>query len=230
MSDTIPAENQIPSTIETDLIRLAKINNRFDGTGGDKTGVEIIRKAMETCGFQTRTETFSVPGFWSWRLLLVIGIFFLINFLFRYILLFSLILYLLNMVMLWGELTFSFHAADRLLFRHKSVNVEALISADKKKPKTVIVMAHHDTPRTGNIYPIAGRVVKFGSALPPPFNRFFMTSLCGRLVFWCGSRNAVVFRIDLRRFGHRDHRARLTGYHGDDHPGCRMVQAVGRRQ
>lgn len=149
-------------------------------------GAEIVRKAMESCGLPTRMETFSVPGFWPFRLALVIAIFFLSYLFFRDIPLVSFSLYVLNMVLLWGELTFSLHAVDKFLFRHKSINAEAMVSAAETKPKTVIVMAHHDSPRTGSIYPIADRVVKLSSALPPPLNRFFMTPFAAALLLGPG--------------------------------------------
>jgi hypothetical protein len=70
-------KGSLPS-IETDLFWLSKINNRFSGTDGDKMGTEIIRKAMESHGFQINMEKFNVPCFWSYRLFLNIAIFFII--------------------------------------------------------------------------------------------------------------------------------------------------------
>jgi hypothetical protein len=182
MSDKNTAEEQNPSTIETDLFWLAKINNRFSGTDGDRMGAELIRKAMESHGFQTSVETFTVPFFWSYRLILNIAIFFLIYLLFRNILLISLSVYVFNMVMLWGELTFSFYAIDKFLFCHKSVNVEAAVNVAEPATKTIIVMAHHDSPRTGMIYTIAGHFIKWSSSLPSPFNRFFITPFAAALL------------------------------------------------
>lgn len=163
------------TSIEELIEQLSRFKHRLSGTAQNSSATEMIRTVLESFGFQPRFNYFRVPG------LLVHGI--SLHILALWIVFFvltnhclSLVLYGIVLVSFWGELTFSFHFLRRLLPSHKSRNVETCVTEERSAVKTIVVVAHHDTPKTGLLYNLglAERLSLKLSKLPSPLNKFFL--------------------------------------------------------
>jgi Peptidase family M28 len=158
--------------IEDYLERLSRFPHRMSGTTQDRQAADWIRDALAGLGLEPSTIPFSVPGRLGFGLALN--------------LLFGLAAYVLSwrspgpalallgicLLSLWGELTFSFHLLRRIIPPHASCNVEAAVRSRDAARRSVLILAHHDTPGTGLLFRgVAGRLGPVLRRLPPPFNR-----------------------------------------------------------
>jgi hypothetical protein len=87
----------------------------------------------------------------------------------------QLIVFAACLVSLWGELTFSFHLFRKVMPAHESCNIDCVIDTEGDSKKTIVVVAHHDTPKTGFLYnkKVADRLAPLFRRLPPPLNRIY---------------------------------------------------------
>jgi hypothetical protein len=78
-----------------------------------------------------------------------------------------------------GELSISFHFLRRLLPTHRTRNVETCVTEERQAAKTIVIVAHYDTPPTGFLYNsgLADRISRWLSRMPSPLNRFFLPPL-----------------------------------------------------
>jgi hypothetical protein len=163
------------TSLEELIRQLSRFKHRLSGTARNSSAIETIRTILESFGFQARCDFFRVPGLLVHGMALnILALWIVFIVLKNYSL--SLVLYGIVLVSFWGELTISFHFLRRLLPSHKTCNVETCITAESNAAKTIVVVAHHDTPKTGLLYNLglAERLSLKLSRLPSPLNRFFL--------------------------------------------------------
>ncbi len=153
--------------------KISQFPHRWSGSDNNIRALELMRETFNSYGFKTKLESFRVPGTFFTRIILsIILLFFIFSFLHEFYLL-SLILYSLILLSLWGELNFFFNLLGIFFPGHKTFNLEARLNSNIKNQKTVIVMAHHDSPKTGLLYRMANWLAPRQARLPGPFNRMF---------------------------------------------------------
>lgn len=153
--------------------KLSQFPHRWSGSEYNILALEIIRETFKSYGFKTDLESFRVPGTLFTRIILSIILLFAIFFLMKNFYLLSLILYSLILTSLWGELDFSFNLLGVILPGHRAYNLIAKLNQSDNKKRQIIVVAHHDSPKTGLLYHIADRLAPKQARLPVPFNRMF---------------------------------------------------------
>ncbi len=167
--------------MENFIEQLSRLKHRLSGTPENKRGVEIIRGIFDSFGWVTRCEGFRVPGSFAYgftvNILVLVAIYF---FLWDYYVV-SLVLYGIGVISFWGELTLSFHWLRRLGPTHGDCNIEARWEGETEDRPLVIVLAHHDTPRSGIIYHerVGGRLGPLMAGAFPPFSRLFFLPFFG---------------------------------------------------
>ena len=154
--------------------KLSTFEHRLSGSTQNRKAVESIRDTFKGYGFDTKLEEFRVPGTMFSRILTSIILLFIIFFLLQDFYLISLILYIFLLISLWGELNFSFNLLSSFFPGHKSVNLEAKPDSDSESLRRIIVVAHHDSPKTGLIYNVADWLAPKQAKAPEPFNRMFV--------------------------------------------------------
>ena len=152
--------------------KLSQFPHRWSGSENNIHALEVIRETFNSYGFETKRESFRVPGTMFIRIILSIILLFGIFFLLKDFYLLSIILYSLILLSLWGELNFSFNLLGLILPGHKTSNLVAKLNQSNNK-KQVIVIAHHDSPRTGLLYHISDWLAPKQAKMPGPFNRMF---------------------------------------------------------
>jgi len=167
-----------------DLIKLlSQFPHRLSGSAPNSSAAETIRSTFESFGFETKGDSFRVPGLLvhgiALNILALLSVFIFVK---NYSV--SLILYAIFLVSFWGELSISFHFLRRLLPPHKTCNVETRITEEPQSAKTLVVLAHYDTPPTGFLYNsgLADRLSRRLSKMPSPLNRFFLPPLVAAIL------------------------------------------------
>lgn len=152
--------------------KLSQFSHRWSGSENNTRALEVIRETFNSFGFETQLESFRVPGTLFTRIILSIILMFGIFFFLKDYYLLSLILYFVILIALWGELNFSFNLLGLILPGHKTFNLIAKQKQSCNK-KQIIVVAHHDSPKTGLLYHIADWMAPKQARLPGLFNRMF---------------------------------------------------------
>jgi len=163
--------------------QLSRFKHRLSGTALNASAAQTIRSILESFGFQAKCDSFRVPGLFVHGIALnILALLIVFVVLKNYPL--SLILYGAFLLSFWGELTISFHLLRRLLPSHKTCNVEACVTEASNSEKTIVVVAHYDTPPTGFLYNsgLADRVSLRLSRLPFPLNKFFLPPLMAAIL------------------------------------------------
>lgn len=158
--------------------KLSQFPHRLSGSAPNLSAAQTIRFIFESFGFQTKGDSFRVPGLFVQAIALnILALLSVFIFLKNYPL--SLILYGIFLLSFWGELSISFHFLRRMLPSHKACNVETCVTEEKQAAKTIVVVAHYDTPPTGFLYNsgLADRISRQLSKMPSPLNRFFLPPL-----------------------------------------------------
>jgi len=161
--------------IETYLKQLSRFSHRLSGSPQDRHASDEIGDVFGTLGFKTGRECFKVPGHLPFgiaiNVLFPLAVFFFLKRPYGL----QLIVFAACLVSLWGELTFSFHLFRKVLPAHESCNIDCVIGTEGDSKKTVVVVAHHDTPKTGFLYnkKVAGRLAPLLRRLPYPLNRIY---------------------------------------------------------
>jgi hypothetical protein len=153
--------------------KLSQFPHRWSGSDNNIRALELIRETFNSYGFKTRLESLHVPGTLFTRIILSIILLFFIFFFLHDFYLLSLVVYSFILLSLWGELNFSLNLLGIFLPGHKTYNLEARLNSNIKNQKNVIVIAHHDSPKTGLLYHIADWLAPKQARLPGPFNRMF---------------------------------------------------------
>jgi len=169
--------------IEKYLNELSRFPHRMSGTRQDSQAADWIRDVFKTLGLETSAQRLFVPGRLAFGIALNIMACFAAFFFVNRPLALSFAAYGISLFSLWGELTFSFHFLRRIIPPHRSCNVEAAIAAGNGLKKTVVIMAHHDTPGTGLLYrgEVAGRVAPHLRNIPAPLGRIYFPPFLGAL-------------------------------------------------
>ena len=170
--------------MENFIEQLSRLKHRLSGTPENEQGVQIIRGIFDSFGWETRCEGFRVPGSFAYGFTINILALLAIYFFLRDYYAVSLVLYGIGVVSFWGELTLSFHWLRRLHPTHEACNIEARWEGEEEEGPLVIVLAHHDTPRTGIIYheKVSGRLAPLMAGSFPPFNRLFFLPFFGAVL------------------------------------------------
>jgi hypothetical protein len=169
--------------IEAYLKQLSRFPHRLSGTLQNLQAADEIRDVFRTLGLKTGRECFKVPGHLAFGIALNVFVPLTVFLALKKPYVLSLVIFGACLISLWGELTFSFHFLRRVLPAHESCNIEAVINAEGDSKKTVVVVAHHDTPKTGFLYHerVADRFAPRLQHLPPPLNRIYFPPLLGAL-------------------------------------------------
>ena len=161
--------------IETYLKQLSRFPHRLSGTPQDRRASDEIRDVFGTLGLKTGRECFKVPGHLPFGI--AVNVFFplAVFFFLKKPYSLQLIIFAVCLASLWGELTFSFHLFRKVTPAHESCNIDGVIDTKGDSKKTIVVVAHHDTPKTGFLYnkKIADRLAPLFRHLPPPLNRIY---------------------------------------------------------
>jgi len=167
-----------------DLIKqLSQFPHRLSGSAPNSSAAKTIRSIFESFGFETKGDSFRVPGLLvhgiAINILALLSVFIFIK---NYSV--SLVLYGIFLVSFWGELSISFHFLRRLLPTHKTCNVEICVTEEPQSAKTLVVLAHYDTPPTGFLYNsgLADRLSRRLSRMPSPLNRFFLPPIVAAIL------------------------------------------------
>jgi hypothetical protein len=163
---------------------LSQYPHRWTGSENNIRALEVIQETFNSCGFKTNLESFRVPGTLFTRIIFSIILLFAIYFLMYNLYLLSLIFYSLILFSLWGELNFSFNLLGLFFPGHNTYNLEAKLNSDIKNKKQIIVVAHHDSPKTGLIYHMADWLAPRQAKLPEPFNRMFFLPYLSAVLLW----------------------------------------------
>lgn len=153
--------------------KLSQYPHRWSGSENNIQALKLVRETFHSFGFETKLDPFRVPGTLFTRIILSIIILFVVFFLLQEFYFLSLILYVLVLISLWGELNFSFNLLGLFLPGHNTYNLVAKLNPNIKNKKQVIVVAHHDSPKTGLLYHIADWLAPKQARLPAPLNRMF---------------------------------------------------------
>jgi len=170
--------------MENFIEQLSRLKHRLSGTPENERGVQIIRGIFDSFGWETRCEGFRVPGSFAYGFTVNILVLLAIYFFLRDYYAVPLVLYGIGVVSFWGELALSFHWLRRLHPAHEACNIEARWEGEEEEGPLVIVLAHHDTPRSGIIYheKVAGRLAPLIARSFPPFNRLFFLPFFGAVL------------------------------------------------
>jgi len=167
--------------MEIFIEKLSQLNHRLSGTVNDSIGAKTVQDIFNSFGFETQSESFRTTGTLAYRFALNIFLLLTIYFFLKDFYLLSISLYLFVALSFWGELTFSYHLLRLFMPVHKSSNVEVKIN-QVNDGKRVVVVAHHDSPRTGILYHISDWLAPMLSKCPAPFNRFFFLPFLAMLL------------------------------------------------
>jgi Peptidase family M28 len=169
--------------IETYLEELSKFRHRLSGSPQNLQAAGEIRDVFQRLGLQTGREYFKVPGLLAFSIALNVFAPLVVFFILKKFYGLSLVVFGVCLISLWGELTFSFHLFRRVIPAHVSCNIDSVVHAGGDWNKTVVVVAHHDTPKTGWIYGmrVGDRLAPYFRNLPQPFDRIFFPPFLGAL-------------------------------------------------
>jgi len=163
--------------------KLSQFPHRLSGSAPNSLAARTIRSIFESFGFQPQGDLFRVPGLLVHGIALnILALLSVFIFLKNYPV--SLILYGIFLLSFWGELSISFHFLRRLLPTHKTCNVETCVTQERQAAKTIVVVAHYDTPPTGFLYNsgLADRLSRRLSRMPSFLNRFFLPPLVAAIL------------------------------------------------
>ncbi len=138
---------------------------------------------MSRWGLRPEVERFKVPGQLGFGIALNVLVPLLVFYLLRKPYWLAIVAYGVSVVSLWGELTFSFHLFRRVIPAHGSCNVEGVFGGEARAKKTVVLLAHYDSAKTGWLYraSLAGRLAPILRRIPAPINRIFFPPFLGAL-------------------------------------------------
>ena len=160
--------------MKTFIDKLSQFPHRWSGSENNTLALEAIRETFNSYGFETQLESFRVPGTMFIRIILSIILLFGIFFFLKDYYFLSLILYSLILISLWGELNFSFNLLGMFFPGHKTTNLVAKLNTHIIRKKQVIVVAHHDSPKTGLLYQVSDWLAPKQAQLPVMLNRMFV--------------------------------------------------------
>lgn len=169
--------------IEARQEQLSRFPHRLSGSDQNSRAADLIQEAFESLGLKTEVERFKVLGQLAFGISLNVLAPLIVFFFLKRPYWLAMILFGVSMVSLWGELTFSFHLFRRVIPAHESCNVEGVIGQEVRAKKTVVIVAHHDTPKTGWLYraSLADRLAPVLRSIPPPFNKIYFPPFLGAL-------------------------------------------------
>jgi hypothetical protein len=168
--------------LEKNIEKFARLGHRLSGSTNSYHAVNIIREQFERYGFETTLEPVRVRGNLTYRFILNLLLLLFIYLLLSNFYILSLILYGIIFISFWGELTFSFHLLRPLIPVHPSANIEAKLNKRDKSGKRIIVVDHHDSPRTGFLFKLSDRLVPAVLNYPAPLNRYIFLPFLAVLI------------------------------------------------
>jgi len=173
---------------------LSKFEHRRSGSGNDTKVAQILKETFESYGLTTKLDKFRVYGSLFTRIIISIILLLIIFFILKDYYFLSIILYVMILISIWGELNFTFNFFGPLFPSHNTYNVEALYypnynyyhnlnpDPDPNQKKHIVIIAHHDSPKTGRLYRIADWLAPKQANLPEPFNRMFFLPLLSAIL------------------------------------------------
>ncbi|MCP5105923.1 MAG: Zn-dependent exopeptidase M28 [bacterium] len=168
--------------------QLSCFKHRLSGSPENSEAVGVIEEIFRSFGWVTIREGFRVHGHFAWGIIINLFPLLVIYILLREHYLLSLGLYAVVAVSFWGELSLSFHLLRWLIPAHGACNMEARFEGEDESKPLVIVLAHHDSPKTGLIYheKLARPVARLLVRLPGIFRRIFLLPFVGVLMLGAG--------------------------------------------
>lgn len=163
--------------------QLSRFPHRLSGTDQNSRAADLIKEAFESLGLKTEVERFKVPGQLAFGIALNVLVPLLVFYFLKKPYWLAMIVFGVSVASLWGELTFSFHLFRRVIPAHASRNVEGVIGGEARAKKTVVIVAHHDTAKTGWLYRanLADRLAPVLRKIPSPFNKIYFPPFLGTL-------------------------------------------------
>jgi hypothetical protein len=163
--------------------QLSRFPHRLSGTDQNSRAADLILQAFESLGLKTEVERFKVPGQLAFGIALNVLVPLLVFYFLKKPYWLAMIVFGVSVASLWGELTFSFHLFRRVIPAHASRNVEGVIGGEARAKKTVVIVAHHDTAKTGWLYraSLADRLAPVLRKIPSPFNKIYFPPFLGTL-------------------------------------------------